>query len=88
MRFYSPLAISWLFMGLEGPICEGVINRLRQPEINAAAWPILMAIAIWIESPVIDLLSTSTTLAKDHQRYELISRFVWYLMAWVTVAHA
>jgi len=87
-RFYSPLAVSWLFMGLEGPICEGVINRLPRPEINAAAWPVLMALAIWIESPVIDLLSTSTTLAKDRQRYELISRFVWYLMLWVTVAHA
>ncbi len=87
-KFYSPLAISWLFMGLEGPICESVINRLERPEINAAAWPVLMAIAIWIESPVIDLLSTSTTLAKDRQRYELISRFVWYLLLWVTVAHA
>jgi len=75
-------------MGLDGPVCEGIINRLRHPEINAAAWPILMAIAIWIESPVIDLLSTSTTLAKDRQRYEQISRFVWYLLMWVTVAHA
>jgi len=75
-------------MGLEGPVCEAVINRMRQPEINAAAWPIMTAIAIWIESPVIDLLSTSTTLSKDRQRYELISRFVWYLMMWVTIAHA
>jgi len=75
-------------MGLDGPVCESVINRMRHPEINAAAWPILMAIAIWVESPVIDLLSTSTTLAKDKQRYEKISRFVWYLLLWVTVAHA
>ena len=80
--------MSWLFMGLEGPVCEGVINRLRHPEINAAAWPVLMAIAIWIESPVIDLLSTSTTLAKSQRSYEVISRFVWYLLMWVTVAHA
>jgi len=75
-------------MGLEGPVCEGVINRLHRPEINAAAWPILMAIAIWVESPVIDLLSTSTTLARDRQRYELISKFVWFLLLWVTIAHA
>ena len=75
-------------MGLEGPVCEGVINRMAHPEISAAAWPVLMGIAIWIESPVIDLLSTSTTLAKDRQRYQMISRFVWYLLLWVTVAHA
>ena len=87
-RFYSPLAVSWLFMGLEGPVCEGVINRMSRPEISAAAWPILMGLAIWIESPVIDLLSTSTTLARDRQRYEIISRFVWYLLLWVSVAHA
>ena len=75
-------------MGMDGPVCESVINRMRHPEINAAAWPILMAIAVWVESPVIDLLSTSTTLAKDRQRYEQISRFVWFLLMWVTVAHA
>jgi len=75
-------------MGLEGPVCEGVINRLHHPEINAAAWPVLMAIAIWVESPVIDLLSTSTTLAKSRQSYEVISKFVWYLLMWVSVAHA
>ncbi len=87
-RFYSPLAVSWLFMGLEGPICEGVINRMAHPEISAAAWPVMMSIAIWLESPVIDLLSTSTTLAKDRQRYVTLSRFVWYLLLWVTVIHA
>lgn len=36
-RFYPPLAISWVFMGLDGPECGGVINRLKHPEINAAA---------------------------------------------------
>jgi hypothetical protein len=48
----------------------------------------MMAIAIWLESPVIDLLSTSTTLAKDRERYVTLSRFVWYLLLWVTIIHA
>jgi progressive ankylosis protein len=87
-KFYLPLALSWLFMGLEGPVCVAVISHLRNPEINAAAFYIMMALAIWIEAPVIDLLATSTTLAKDRARYALISKFVWWLMVWVTVAHA
>lgn len=87
-RFYLPLALSWLFMGLEGPVAIKLISNLREPELNTAAFSILMSLAIWIEAPVIDLLSTSTTLARDRARYELISRFIWYLMLWVTVAHA
>ncbi|MEZ0326165.1 MAG: hypothetical protein ACAH95_09675 [Fimbriimonas sp.] len=88
LRFYYPLALSWLFMGLEAPVCMSVISHMSEPEVNAAAFFIMMSLSIWIESPVIDLLSTSTTLAKDGDRFALISKFVLRMMIWVTFAHA
>jgi hypothetical protein len=87
LRFYLPLALSWIFMAIESPTCTAILGRLPYRELNMAAFQILMAVSLWVESPVIDLLSTSTTLARSHQSYAQLSRFVWHLIAWVTMAH-
>jgi Na+-driven multidrug efflux pump len=63
------------------------MQKLARPEVNAAGFLILTNIAMWIESPIIDLLSTSTTLSKDRQRFDQLTRFVWMLMGFVTVMH-
>ncbi len=86
--FYIPLALSWVFMSIEAPLAIGLISRLPNATANTAAFLIMMGLALWIESPVIDLLSTSTTLAKDRERYVVLSKFVWALIFWVTAAHA
>jgi hypothetical protein len=86
-RFFFPLALSWLFMAAEAPIAMSIVSRLPNPEVSAAAFLIVMSVAIWIESPVIDLLSTSTTLARDRQSFAVITRFAQSMMLLVTVAH-
>lgn len=88
LRFYFPLALSWLMMAVEGPIAVGIMSRLPNPELNTAAFQIMFTLALWIESPVIDLLSTSTTLSKSRQNYVQLSRFAWWMMIIVTVVHA
>lgn len=86
-RFYTPLAASWILMAIEAPIAIGVVSRLAEPTLNAAAQQLMFGLALWIESPIIDLLTTSTTLTKDRPSFVLISRFVWWLIGLVTVAH-
>ena len=66
LRFYYPLALSWLFMAIESPIAIIILSRLPGSEVATAAFLIMMGLALWIESPVIDMLSTSTTLARNH----------------------
>lgn len=88
LRLYIPLALSWVFMALEGPTNTAIVGRLPLPDLNTASLQVLLGISLWIESPVIDLLSTSTTLAKNRQHYGQIRRFTFALMAWVTFAHA
>ncbi len=87
-RLYLPLALSWLFMGMEGPIAMSVISRLDQPKINTAAFWAMINLAIWIESPVIDLLSTSTTLVRGRMSLKSVTAFCLWLNLWVTLAHA
>ena len=74
-------------MALESPICVGVVSRLPAPVLNTAAFNILMSIALFIESPIIDLLSTSTTLSKNHRDFAVLSKFVWYLVLFTAVVH-
>lgn len=88
LSFYAPLALSWLCMAAEAPICLAVISRSPAGDVKAAAFQVVMAIAIFIEAPVIDLLSTSTTLCRTRSNFEVLRKFVLWLILWVTIVHA
>jgi hypothetical protein len=74
-------------MAMESPISIGVLSRLPLPDLSTAAFFIMMALALWIESPVIDLLSTSTTLTKTRGDYRVLTKFTLALLALVTAVH-
>lgn len=88
LSFYVPLALSWLCMAAEAPICLAVISRSPESSVKAAAFQAVMAIAIFIEAPVIDLLSTSTTLCRSRASLQVMKKFVLWLILLVTVVHA
>lgn len=74
-------------MAIEGPITSTVVSHAQDAKTQTAAMLMLMGLALWIESPVIDLLATSTTLSKNPRDFARISRFVWQLMGWCTAVH-
>ncbi|MBA4293635.1 hypothetical protein C0431_11785 [bacterium] len=86
-KVYWPLALSWFFMAWEGQLAMWLIGLMPDNKIYQAGFLIVFGIAIFIESPVIDLLSTGTTLGTTKKRFEQITRFTLILMTWVTVAH-
>lgn len=86
-KVYWPLALSWFFMAWEGQLAMWLIGLMPDNKIYQAGFLIVFGIAIFIESPVIDLLSTGTTLGTTKKRFEQITRFTLILMAWVTFAH-
>lgn len=59
---WLPMAGTWLMMAAEAPFLAAVIARLAEPKYNLAAFGVAYAVAILIESPVIMILSASTTL--------------------------
>lgn len=90
-RFWTiflPLALSWSFMAVEAPLAMAVLGQAPDARLNAAALLVVFGIAIFLESPVIDLLSTCTTLGTHRKNYVVLSGFTWMMMAWVTVMHA
>ena len=80
--FWLPLFASWLLMTAEGPIISATINRLPNEVIMLAAQGIVISLSVTIESPIINLLATSTALVKDRASYLLVRR---YTIQWMIV---
>jgi Na+-driven multidrug efflux pump len=85
--FWFPLFLSWLLMAGEGPGLSAVINRLPDEVVMLAAYGIVVSLSVTIESPIINLLATSTALSKDRASYLLIRRFTLHWMIGLTLVH-
>ncbi len=85
VRFWLPLAGTWLMMGLEGPFLAAIIARMANPTENLAAYGVAFAFAVIIESPIIMLLSASTALVRDRASYLALRRFTNILNVAITL---
>lgn len=88
LSFWLPLAASWALMTLEVPFVQAAIARLIDPEVNLAAFGIVVSLSVTIESPVIMLLATSTALCRDRDAYQVLRRFMLWLNLLLTVVQA
>ena len=89
LNTWWPLAASWLLMAAELPAMSIVVARLADPKINLAAFgSVVFPVALIIESPIIMLLSASTTLSKDWASYIKIRHFMMIASAILTALHA
>jgi hypothetical protein len=86
-RYWLPLALSWMLMSFENPFVNGAMARLSEAERMIAAFGVVYAISLVIESPVISLLPTATALARSRQNYETIRRFTIHLILISTTLH-
>ncbi len=82
--FWLPLFASWLLMTAEGPTISAMINRLPNEVVMLAAAGLVISLSVTIESPIINLLATSTALVKDRASYLLVRRFTIHWMILLT----
>lgn len=85
LRFWSPLAATWLLMAVEGPLLAALIARMEQPVANLAAYGVAFAIALVAEAPVIMLMAAATALCRDRDSYLRMRRFTLVLSGGVTL---
>jgi hypothetical protein len=79
VRFWLPLAGTWLMMAVEGPFLAAVIARLPDPAYNLAAYGVAYALALLVEGPVIMMMSASTALVRDRVTYLRLRNFTNWL---------
>lgn len=83
--FWLPLAATWLMMSVEGPYIAAIVARMPEAAHSLAAYGVATALAWLIESPIMMLLSASTTLVRDRASYLALRRFATILNALVTL---
>ncbi len=83
--FWLPLFASWLLMTAEGPLITASLNRLDNKTLMVAAYGIVISLSVTIESPIINLLATSTALVKDRASYLLVRTFTLHWAAALTL---
>jgi len=85
LRFWLPLATSWLLMATENLAVTAIIARTAEAKLQLAALGIAFSLALAVESPIISLLTASNALARDRQSFRLLHRFTLGLNAVVTM---
>ncbi|HJO18540.1 MAG: hypothetical protein QF507_07215 [Vicinamibacterales bacterium] len=85
LRFWAPLAGTWLMMALEGPFIAAIIARLPDARENLAAYGVAFAFGLILESPAVMLLSAATVLAENRESYLTLRRFGYGLCGLLTV---
>ncbi|MDA3903175.1 MAG: hypothetical protein PF441_07000 [Desulfuromusa sp.] len=88
LRFWLPLAATWLMMSVEGPFLAAIIARLAAEKVNLAAYGVAFAFALIAESPIIMLMSASTALCRDRESYRKLRNFSLFLSISVTLVLA
>jgi len=82
--FWLPLASTWLMMAMEGPLLAAVIARLPDAKYNLAAYGVAFSFALIIEAPIIMIMSASTALVSNFQRYKKLKSFTFRLNTIIT----
>lgn len=85
VRFWAPLAATWLMMAAEGPFVAALIARMAEPKLNLAAWGVAIAFAMINEAPVIMMMSAATALVRDRASFGVLRRFSTVVNGGVTV---
>lgn len=87
LLFWTPLALMWLIMGVEQPAMTAIIARMGDATRNLAAFGVAFAMALVIESPILQLLSAATALTDDRRRYRKLLRFMHLCAIGLTLIH-
>lgn len=85
LLFWMPLAATWFMMSVEGPYIAAIVARLPDTKINLAAFGVAISLAIFIESPIIMMMTAATTLIKDKLSYLRLRNFNIFLNAIITI---
>lgn len=86
LRFWLPLASTWMMMAVEGPFLAAMIARLPDPVYNLAAHGVAFAVAIILEAPVIMMLGAATALVDGRVSFLRLRRFTAALNVVTTIA--
>jgi hypothetical protein len=84
LRFWLPLEATWVMMALEAPLLSAIIARLAEPKFNLAAYGVAFSLTLFVEAPILMIISASTALVKDRDSFLKLRRFTLILIGCLT----
>lgn len=87
LLFWLPLGAMWIMMAAEQPALTAIVARLPEAEINLAAFGVVFALTLAIESPVIQMLAAGTAVCNNRANYQMLLRFMHVLAVGLTGLH-
>lgn len=85
LAFWAPLAATWLMMAVEGPYVAAIIARLRDAEVNLAAYGVAFSFAFMAEAPIIMMMTASNALVRGRASLLALRRFLYVLNGALTL---
>ncbi|MGD1818602.1 MAG: hypothetical protein ACPKOI_01780 [Pleomorphochaeta sp.] len=84
---WVPLAIMWIVMATEQPMITSFITRMPDATNQLAAFGYSFALALFIEGPVVQMLSAGTAIVKSISSYKKILRVMNFLSVITVTLH-
>jgi progressive ankylosis protein len=84
VKFWLPLAATWLMMAVELPYIAAIVARMPDAAHGLAAFGVATSLAWLVESPIMMLLAASAALVRDRPSYVALRRFAAVLNIAVT----
>lgn len=84
---WLPLGVMWVVMAAEQPVTNGVISRLPDAVNQLAAFGYSFALALFIEGPVVQMLSAGTAVSGTQSSYKKILKIMNVLAVATFVVH-
>lgn len=75
LRFYAPLAVMMLLTGMSRPVITAAMNRLPEPILSLAAFPVAYGVFNLVYAPLYPLVQIIIALVKDRTSYDVVVRF-------------
>ncbi len=85
LLFWAPLSANWFMMGLENPVVASFISRFPNQENNLAAHGVAFSIGLFIEAPIVMMLSASNAMVHGKNNYIRLRNFNLALCAMLTI---
>ncbi len=76
LRFWLPLAVSWVLMTIGTPTMNAIIARMDNAKLQLAALGVGFSLVMAVQSPIVSLLTASVKLVRGRSSYYLLRRFM------------
>jgi hypothetical protein len=86
--FWIPLSANWFMMGLENPIVASFISEFPNQKNNLAAFGVAFSLGLFVEAPIIMMLSASNALVQGRENYLRLRNFNTVLCVLLTIVMA